>query len=198
MPRNPRMWFPGAMYHVTTRGNRRSIIFFEPKDYHTYKRILLEIKHKYPFKLHAYCLMTNHTHLLIETETTNISLIMQKINTKYAQYINRKYKLTGHLLEGRFKSSIIHDIDYQIDVSKYIHLNPVAAQMVHNPEDYPFSSYKQYLYNNQHDPLVSTKDILKYFSTTHHEGSYPQYVNTPNTRIHFTPNNKAKFLILKK
>jgi REP element-mobilizing transposase RayT len=170
----------------------------DPYDYKEYRHILHETKHKYPFKLHAYCLMTNHTHLLIETETVHIRYIMQHLNMKYALYFNRKYKLTGHLFEGRYKENLINDPIYQIEVSKYIHLNPVAAHMVQNPEAYPYSSYKVYLYNNQHDPLVTTADILKYFSAANHEDSYANYVRTPNTRIHFTPDNKAKFLILKK
>ncbi|WP_223701080.1 transposase [Sutcliffiella deserti] len=197
MPRKQRIWFPGAKYHVTTRGVRQSNIFHDSEDYKMYLYTLLEAKKKYPFHLHAYCLMSNHTHLQIETTQTNISRIMHHINTVYAIYMNRKYNYTGHLFQGRYGEKPIKDPIYEIEVSKYIHLNPVAANLVTKPEDYPWSSYQSYLYNRKNDPLVTTSHILQYF-TKPSSGSYAHYIQTPNTRIYFSPERKVKFLILKK
>ncbi|WP_204412969.1 transposase [Bacillus tianshenii] len=197
MPRKQRLWYKGAKYHVTTRGNRQSNIFMDVDDYLMYLYTIKQAKKKFHFHLHAYCLMSNHTHLQIETTDTDISKIMHYINTKYAVYINRKYKWSGHLFQGRFGEKLIMDLVYEIEVSKYIHLNPVRAKLVTKPEEYPWSSYRAYYYNRKDDPIITTGHILEYF-TDHPSGSYANYIQTPNTRIHFTPNRKVEFSILKK
>ncbi|MCL5289437.1 MAG: transposase, partial [Firmicutes bacterium] len=180
MPRKPRIWYPGAIYHVICRGNRRSDIFRDREDYNVYLGILGERKRECVFKLYTYCLMTNHVHLHIETQETDISQIMTKINMgsgpyyklfilldiflgKVVEYFNDKYDLSGHLFQGRFHSEIIEKDGYNLEVNRYIHLNPVRANMVQDPADYHWSSYNIYL-GKHSNGLVDTEKILNYFS----------------------------------
>jgi putative transposase len=112
--------------------------------------------------LHTFCLMTNHIHLQIQSHDTSISKIMNFINTKYAKYFNKKYHHSGHVFEKRFGSELIDTSEYELELSKYIHLNPLKANMVTKLEDYPWSSYLAYaqLVNSS---LVETKQILSHF-----------------------------------
>jgi REP element-mobilizing transposase RayT len=163
MARQLRIEFEGAFYHVTSRGNLREKVFFEDKEREKFIEILRRTKERYGYFLHAYVLMDNHYHLLIETLKANISQIMQNINTSYTVYVNKKHKRSGHLFQGRFKGIIVDKDEYLIGLSRYIHLNPIRAAMVQRPEDYQWSSYKAYR-NNSGDALVHTADTLSYFS----------------------------------
>lgn len=162
MVRNVRVWFEGAKYHVTSRGIRKSALFFEESDYKRYLSLLEETMDAYPFKLYSFCLMTNHTHLQIETLQTPLSTIMKHLNTKYAKYFNKKYDFLGHVFEKRYGAELLNSIEYEIDVSKYIHLNPVAAGMAAAPEDYPWSSYRAYIYGEK-IPLIDPNPLLSCF-----------------------------------
>ena len=174
--RSLRLWFEGAKYHVTSRGNRKSSLFLEEVDYKRYLQIIEETRARYPFHLHTFCLMTNHTHLQLHTLETPLSTIMKYLNTKYAKYFNKKYEFTGHVFEKRYGAELLNSPEYEIDVSKYIHLNPVEAGMVESPEDYPWSSYRTYIYGEVH-PLLDPKPILSYFPDppAHY---YQQYINS--------------------
>lgn len=145
MARKKRQWYPGAIYHVMSRGNRQAAIFKEKDDYIMFLEYLKFVQEKYPFKLHAYCLMTNHFHLEIETEKDEIWKIMQKLLALYASEFNNKYKFVGHVFQGRYASKIIEDDTYFLEVSRYIHLNPVKARMVREASDYTYSSYSNYM-----------------------------------------------------
>jgi putative transposase len=162
MVRAVRPWFKGAKYHVTSRGIRRSSLFFDDNDFEKYLALLNETKEIYPFNLHTYCLMTNHTHLQLETLETPLSFIMRHLNTKFAKYINKKYDFSGHVFEKRYGAELLNSPEYEIDVSKYIHLNPFSAGMVANPEDYPWSSYRAYVFGES-IPLIAPKTVLSYF-----------------------------------
>ena len=141
MARKNRKWFPGAIYHIMARGNYRQNIFKDDEDFKVFLLLMQDAKTKYGFKLHAYCLMTNHYHLLLETEQTEIWKIMKRINQIYAAYYNEKYRLMGHLFQGRYKSCLVENDSYFLQTSRYIHLNPVKAKMVPRAEAYPWSSY---------------------------------------------------------
>ena len=145
MSRKRRIWYPGAIYHVMSRGNRRTVIFREKSDYFEFMKYLRFVKGIYPFKIHSICLMTNHFHMLIETEEVNLSKIMQKLLTLYANDFNKRYKLNGHLFESRYTACLVEDESYFLEVSRYIHLNPVKAYLVGNPADYEYSSYNCYM-----------------------------------------------------
>jgi putative transposase len=162
LPRKRRSWFPGAKYHITVRGIRRTNLFHDKEDRDFYLALLEEAKDRYPFILHTFCLMTNHIHLQLQSKDISISRIMNFINTKYAKYFNKKYHHSGHVFEKRFSSELVDSSEYELELSKYIHLNPLKANMVTNLEDYPWSSYPAYaqLVNST---LVETKRILSYF-----------------------------------
>lgn len=145
MVRKPRIWFPGAAYHITCRGNHRNDIFKDQEDYLVYLTILEEAKHEYPFILIAYCLMTNHVHLQIKTKEIDTNKIMKKINQIYTMYFNNKYNYVGHLFQGRYFAELIIDDAQMLSTSRYIHLNPIRAKMVKRPEDYEWSSYSMYI-----------------------------------------------------
>ncbi|WP_169776002.1 REP-associated tyrosine transposase [Priestia koreensis] len=155
--RKPRIWYPGSIYHVTCRGNRREAIFYREEDYEYFLNLVDDTKRKWPFQLHAYCLMTNHVHLLVQTDH-HPQYMMKMLESQYAVYFNKKYRYEGHLFQGRYKSEIITDRNYFLTVSRYIHLNPVKAKMVARPYEYPWSSYASYIYPT--DCLRVTTDRL--------------------------------------
>ncbi|WP_456273101.1 transposase [Bacillus sp. AK031] len=162
MPRQPRNWSPGSTYHIMMRGNRKSVIFHESKDYRNYLNLLQRSSKQNPFLLHSYCLMNNHIHLLLETIQASPTVIFQQINTCYAMYYNKKYNAVGHLFQDRFKAKHVDTTSYLLGVSKYIHLNPIEANLVRQPELYPWSSYSSY-YHQQDNPLIHTEKILSFF-----------------------------------
>lgn len=164
MARPIRIEFEGAVYHVTSRGNERRKIFFSRKDYEKFKEYVGEAKEKYRFILHGYVLMTNHYHLLIETPEKNLSKIMHHINSSYTTYTNVKRKRSGHLFQGRFKAIVADKDSYLLELSRYLHLNPVRAKIAERPEDYPYSSYKAYILS-QGEALVTRSTILEMLTT---------------------------------
>jgi putative transposase len=163
MSRKIRYWFPGAIYHVTARGNRHSPIFLSPLDYRNYLSNLQKVKEKYPFLLHAYCLMTNHVHLQIETIDHTLSDIIKLAHTRYAAYFNRFHDLDGHVFQGRYGSKLILDDHYFLEVSRYIHRNPLEAKMVNAPQEYEWSSYPSYI-NGTVNPFIDKTKTLSHFS----------------------------------
>ncbi|WHY85529.1 transposase [Neobacillus novalis] len=190
MARKVRTWFQGAKYHVTSRGIRKSPLFFEDEDYQKYLNLLEDTRDRYPFILHTYCLMTNHTHLQLETLETPLSIIMKNLNTKYAKYINKKYDFTGHVFEKRYGAELLNSAEYEIDVSKYIHLNPVAAGMAAAPEDYPWSSYRAYVADDGEEiPLINTQTLLAYFPHPPQQ-HYKHYMKTIITDKSFWKDGK--------
>lgn len=173
MPRKRRVWYPGAMYHISCRGNRKSDLFLDDKDREMYLNILKDAKDRYDFKYLGYCLMENHVHLHIETVADQIWNIMQIINSTYASYFNARYNKVGHVFQGRYASKIIKGYIHNLYVSKYVHLNPVEAKMVIKPLDYKWSSYSVYL-GQRKSNLISTTKILSYFNYNRKE--YQKYI----------------------
>ncbi len=159
MARPLRLEFEGAFYHVTARGNERKNIYSAQRDYQKFLEYLREAEKKYGIVVHGYVLMTNHYHLLIQTPETNLSRAMHHINGAYTNYINIKKKRSGHLFQGRYKSLLVDKDSYLIELSRYIHLNPVRAGIVQRPEDYNYSSYPAYI-SAKTDDVVSTELIL--------------------------------------
>lgn len=142
MPRRARMYLPGLPYHVIQRGNNREPCFIEPENYQLYLELWKTLSARYGASVHAYCLMTNHIHFLVTPDTeTSLSNTMKVVGSRYAQYINLKYKRTGTLWEGRHRSSLVQSNKYLLTCMRYIELNPVRASMVKRPEEYKWSSY---------------------------------------------------------
>ena len=141
MARKQRKWYENACYHVMGRGNRRASIFKSDEDHIVFLMQMAKIKEKHPFDLHACCLMTNHFHLEITTNTEPIWKIMKPLMQNYAMWFNQKYGYVGHVFDSRYTSCLIENDRYFLEVSRYIHLNPVKAQMVKDPLAYEYSSY---------------------------------------------------------
>lgn len=143
MARKPRFNLPGIPQHVIQRGNNREPCFYSKDDYYHYLHILEDAADKNDCAVHAYVLMTNHVHLLVTPfKEFGVSHMMQDIGRKYVRYINRQYKRSGTLWEGRYKASLIDSNNYLLTCMRYIELNPVRALMVEHPSQYQWSSYR--------------------------------------------------------
>jgi REP element-mobilizing transposase RayT len=165
MGRPLRIEFAGAHYHVTARGNERKNIFKSQRDRDQFLSYLESSVVRYGAVIHAYCLMSNHYHLLIETPSGNLSQIMQHINGSYTNYFNIKRKRSGHLFQSRYKAILIEADEYAKELSRYIHLNTVRACMVTKPEEYRWSSYTDYIGERKAPDWLTTKLILGYSGT---------------------------------
>lgn len=161
-----RISFPGALFHITMRGDNKENIFLETRDYQRFLQRIEEAKEKYLFRLYAYTLMRNHFHLLTEEGNGGpISKIMQSLNTGHTMYFHKKYGRIGHIFQGRFLSLLVEKEAYLLELTRYIHLNPVRAGIVTKPEEYKWSSYRAYL-GLEKNPLVDKEkeEVLNYFS----------------------------------
>lgn len=163
MARPLRIEYEGAFYHVTSRGNDRKRIYFATSDYEKFKSYLKEAQQKYGYVLHCYVLMPNHYHLVIETPHANVSKVMHYINGSYTNYINKKHGRSGHLFQGRYKAIVVDRDTYLLELSRYLHLNPVKAKVVDTPIDYIHSSYRSYVSRRKED-FVSCDLILQMIS----------------------------------
>lgn len=162
MPRKPRLEFPGAFYHVLTRGNQKQKIFLDKQDFRKYLQILAEYKARYAFLLYGYVLMPNHVHLLIETGETPLSKILQGINQRYTMYFNWKYETVGHIFQGRYKAILCDREEYLLSLIKYIHSNPVKAKLVEDLDKYPWSSHRFFL-KPRPEGVADTQMVLRMF-----------------------------------
>jgi len=136
------MYLPGLPYHVVQRGNNREACFIEPENYQFYLELWQQLSRRYGVEVHAYCLMTNHIHFLATpTSESALSDTMKVVGSRYACYINKSYRRTGTLWEGRHRSSLVQSERYLLTCMRYIELNPVRAGMVSRPEEYRWSSY---------------------------------------------------------
>jgi REP element-mobilizing transposase RayT len=144
MARPLRLEFAGALYHVTARGNERRSIFLGDADGDraAFLGVLGQTCERFNWICHADCLMTNHSHLLLETPDANLSKGMRQLNGVYTQYVNRAHGRVGHLFQGRFKAILVERERYLLELARYVVLNPVRAGMVGAPGDWPWSSYR--------------------------------------------------------
>ncbi|MGR3220381.1 MAG: REP-associated tyrosine transposase [Candidatus Anammoxibacter sp.] len=162
MGRYARINYPNLIYHVINRGNNREIIFAEDEDYQHYLNTIQRYKKKYHFKLYAYCLMTNHVHLLIQvSKEGSISKIMQSVTVAHTRRYNYKYQRCGHVWQGRFHSPIVSEDDHMLTIMQYIEQNPLRANMVKCVTDYPWSSYK--LNVRKKEPVIINRAENKVF-----------------------------------
>lgn len=179
MTRKSREWYPDVMMHITSRGNRRNDIFRDDEDYQVYLSTLEYILEKTSaqFELISYVLMSNHVHLQVQTKEMHIKCFMGRLNNLYAKYFNNKYNYVGHLFQERYGSEIISEDKYVLEVSRYIHLNPVRANMVKKPEEYMWSSYRMYI-SIVPEKTISTLGILSYFKSENRRLFYKKYVES--------------------
>lgn len=159
-----RIWYPNASYHITLRGNRRNDIFRDGEDFQIYLTLIQEafMHFDYKFKIACYCLMDNHAHMLLQTYDKPLWYFITRLNSMYARYFNNKYNYIGHLYQDRYFAELIETDEQILDVSRYIHLNPLKAKMVEKAEEYSWSCYGVYL-NLTEDKIIDKELILMYF-----------------------------------
>lgn len=145
MARKPRIHFPGAFYHVMLRGNGGQDIFFSDADRSRFYLLLQEGRDRYRHRIHAFCLMTNHVHLIIQVGENPLSKVMQNLSFRYTRYVNTYQDRSGHLFQGRYKALLIDGDSYLAELVRYIHCNPVRAGILAHPDSYLWSSHKAYL-----------------------------------------------------
>jgi putative transposase len=173
-----RIEYPGAFYHVTSRGNERRTVFQSNRDREKYLSYLESAHERYGAVIHVYCLMGNHYHLLLETPRGNLSKILHYIKGAYTTYFNIKRSRYGHLFQGRFKGILVDKDEYCKELSRYIHLNPVRAGMVKAPLEYPWSSYRYFVGRDKKPKWLTTELVLGDFGGEGGRGfkRYREYV----------------------
>jgi REP element-mobilizing transposase RayT len=166
MTRPLRLEFPGALYHVTSRGNAREDIYLDDEDRKTFLAILAELVKRFNWLCHAYCLMGNHYHLVVETPDANLSAGMRQLNGLYTQRFNRRHNRVGHVFQGRYKAILVERDSYLLELCRYVVLNPVRARIVRDPARYPWSSYRATAGTGNRPPFLSVDWILSQFART--------------------------------
>ena len=185
MPRPKRIFERNAIYHVYNRANNKRGINLTNTTFDYFCSMLSELKKKYEIEIYAYCLMTNHYHLLIKTLQPNLDKFMKEFGQQYAQHINKLLNSDGPVFVSRYKAKLIHDDAYLLQVFRYIHLNPVEANLVEHFYDYPWSSATHYLNTTKtfvdknfiKKRFMHTKDFIDFVSYR------PQAVNVSNFKI---------------
>jgi REP element-mobilizing transposase RayT len=163
MARPLRIEYPGAVYHVTSRGNARGRIFENDTDRADFLELLGAVVKKFRWACHGFCLMGNHYHLLIETPEADLGRGMRQLNGVYTQAFNRRHRRTGHLLQGRYKAILVEKESYLLELCRYIVLNPVAAGVVPTPENWRWSSYRSTAGLGSVPVFLTTKWVLAQF-----------------------------------
>lgn len=178
MPRSPRFQYPGAIYHITQRGNERRDIFLNDIDRKFFLNLLAYVCTTYNWICHAYCLMTNHFHIVIETTDPTLSKGMQQLDGDYAQRFNAVHERVGHLFQNRFGAKLIERDPYLITVIRYTLINAVRARMVDRPEDWEWSSYRATIGAARPHKALTTDWILSQFGDTRKEAQkqFAQFV----------------------
>mgnify|MGYP000241010582 CR=1 FL=1 len=164
MARPLRIELAGGLYHVTSRGDRRENIYENDKDRKEWLIVLEKVCERFNWRCHAYCLMDNHYHFVVETAEGNLSKGMRQLNGVYTQYFNRRYNRVGHVFQGRYKAILVEKEAYLLELSRYVVLNPVRARMVNQIEDWPWSSYNAMRGKVERYPWLETNWILGQFS----------------------------------
>ena len=165
MTRPVRIEFAGALYHVTSRGDRRESIYEDDADRELFLETAGEVIRRFNWVCHAYCLMTNHYHLVIETPDGNLAKGMRQLNGVYTQATNRRHGRVGHLFQGRYKAIVVDRDSYLLELTRYVVLNPVRAAMVESPVEWRWSSYRDMLGERTPPDWLATDALLAQFSS---------------------------------
>jgi len=179
MARPLRLEFPNALYHVTSRGDRREDIYDDDEDRMIFLNILGKVVTDYNWLCHGYCLMSNHYHLIIETLDSNLSKGMRQLKGVYTQATNRRHNRTGHLFQGRYKAILVDKESYLLELARYVVLNPLRAKgMVHNIEDWPWSNYLSMIGKAEIFDWLTTDWVLSQFGGSREQAMrrYQQFI----------------------
>jgi putative transposase len=181
MSRPLRIEYPNAWYHVMNRGRRSETIFSDKEDYTGFLELMQEACSMFNLRVSAYCLMSNHYHILLQTPEANLSRCMRHINGIYTQRYNRRYHTDGQLFRGRFKAILVEADNYLLELVKYIHRNPLQAGIVDKPEKYPWSSHKKYISKSQQRSWLYKDFIYSMLTNNKKEyiRAYKELLNEP-------------------
>lgn len=163
MARPLRIELAGGLYHITARGNQREAIYLDDGDRRRWLDLLGEVCDRFRWRCHAYCQMTNHYHFVVETPEGNLARGMRQLNGVYTQFINRTYRRVGHVFQGRYKAILVEKDSYLLELSRYVVLNPVRAQMVADVGEWPWSSYRVMIGEEPAPPWLETDWLLGQF-----------------------------------
>lgn len=191
MSRPLRIEYPGAFYHITSRGNARQNIFKSKRDYIEFLNILSDNLKRYNWECYAYCLMSNHYHLLIKTLDPNLSQGMRQLNGVYTQKFNYLHKTVGHVFQGRYKAILVDEDKYFYELVRYIVLNPVKARMVKNPDNYQWSSHREMIGGSK-DNICNKEKVLKKLQNIK---EYKKYINLKTEEIDVWEDLKGGFVL---
>ncbi|MES2203844.1 MAG: transposase [Pseudomonadota bacterium] len=177
MPRPLRIEYPNAWYHVMNRGAGHRDIYKNDKHREIFLNILSEVVAQFDIEIHAYCLMNNHYHLLIKTPHANLGRAMRHINGVYTQKYNSLEKTDGSLFRGRYKAIVVEEERYSLQVSRYIHLNPVEAKLTKGAGDYSWSSYCAYAGKNHDKSWLKINEILSMLNSSNNKKAYINFID---------------------
>jgi putative transposase len=179
MTRPLRIEFPGALYHVTARGDRRKAIFIDDRDRLAWLEILEAVCSRFHLVVHAYCQMTNHFHLMVETVEGNLSQCMRQLNGTYTQFFNRRHGYVGHVLQGRYHALLVEKEAYLLTLARYIVLNPVRAGMVSAVDEWDWSSHRFTSAKSRAPGWLAVEPLLSRFGSARDEAiaSYRQFID---------------------
>jgi len=159
MARRPRLFAPGLLYHVIVRGNQRRKTFYDEPDYRAYLDRLARYRQRYGYTIHAYSLMPNHVHLLVESSRSPLGKFMQGLQQSYSQYFNLRHRKVGHVFQGRYQAIVCQKDAYLLELLRYIHLNPVRAGLSKDPKGYPYTGHQAYLQGKPTE-IIDPRKIL--------------------------------------
>lgn len=165
MTRPLRLEFAGALYHVTSRGDRRGAIYFDNTDRQAWLEVLATVCTRFNFVVHAFCQMTNHYHLLVETIDGELGRGMRQLNGAYSQHINRRHGLAGHVFQGRYHAILVQKEGYLLELARYVVLNPLRARMVDSLDAWPWSSHRHVMLPEGKPEWLETDWLLGLFSS---------------------------------
>jgi len=161
--RLPRVLFPGALYHVYSRGNNKAAIFLDDADRDQFLELLREVKKEFGLRIYAYLLMENHFHLLVETPGADLGKAMQRLNQTYTRRFNKRHQRSGHLFENRYKCRLVQKERYMMQLIRYVHQEPVASGIARSAAEYRYSSHAEFTSPRQ-GSLADWQEILPRFS----------------------------------
>ena len=161
MPRKPRDYSISDVYHIIFRGNDKQDIFYDDQDRYVFLDRIKETQKKFKYEIFSYCLMNNHVHMVIKVTDNLLSKLMHNLGVRYSMYFNKKMNRRGHLFENRYLSKKVEDLDYFLNVCKYVHRNPENAK-IEKTEDYKWSSFQDYVRNKR--KIVNKKVLLHYYN----------------------------------
>lgn len=190
MGKRRRIYYSGEIYHVMHRGVQRRVLFRDEEDFRKFEYALEYGLKKYDVRLHAYCLMSNHVHLLVEMGEDSLSKFIASVYHRYSVYHNRKYELSGHLYEGPCRVIRVNSDAYFLAVNRYIQMNPVNAHVVDEPEDYRWSSFREII-GKVEKRLVDTSRTFAYFNGPMGIARYVNFV-TDRQRIYKDEDNDIR------